>query len=320
MVVEDRGSTTPEKETMEYFYKSFIAGGIAGMCAKTAVAPLDRIKILLLAHNRHYKNYGVFSGLRRIVQKESVLGLYKGNGAQMLRVFPLAAVRFGSFELYKTFLKNVIGTSHSVNFFAGSLAGITSVMMTYPLDIARARLAFQVTGEHIYSGIYDTLSCMFRTEGGVRALYKGLIPTILGMIPYGGLSFYTFEELKFLCLEYIPNICGRPDSSNSGGLVLTVPAKLVCGGIAIPVAQTISYPLDVVRRKMQLSMMSPETERFAEKGFITTLIMTYREDGIVRGLYRGMTINYMRAIPMGAVSFSTYELFKQIFGLDIGKS
>ncbi|GBO04757.1 Graves disease carrier, partial [Araneus ventricosus] len=218
------------------------------------------------------------------------------------------------------FLKNIIGTSHSVNFFAGSLAGITSVMMTYPLDIARARLAFQVTGEHVYSGIYDTLSCMFRTEGGVRALYKGFLPTILGMIPYGGLSFYTFEKLKFLCLEHIPNVCGRPDSGNSGGLVLTVPAKLVCGGIAIPVAQTVSYPLDVVRRKMQLSMMSPETERFAEKGFVTTLIMTYREDGIVRGLYRGMTINYLRAIPMGAVSFSTYELFKQIFGLHVGKS
>lgn len=45
---------------------------------------------------------GVFSGLRGIVQKESVMGLYKGNGAQMVRIFPYGAVQFVSFEIYKT--------------------------------------------------------------------------------------------------------------------------------------------------------------------------------------------------------------------------
>lgn len=53
--------------------------GVAGMCAKTAVAPLDRIKILLQAHSAHYKHLGVFSGLREIVQRESLVALYKGH-------------------------------------------------------------------------------------------------------------------------------------------------------------------------------------------------------------------------------------------------
>lgn len=75
--------------------------GVAGMCSKTTVAPLDRIKILLQAHSTHYKHLGVFSGLRHIVRKESFFALYKGNGAQMVRIFPYAAIQFTSFEIYK---------------------------------------------------------------------------------------------------------------------------------------------------------------------------------------------------------------------------
>lgn len=71
------------------------------MCSKTTVAPLDRIKILLQAHSVHYKHLGVFSGLRHIVHRESFVALYKGNGAQMVRIFPYAATQFTAFEIYK---------------------------------------------------------------------------------------------------------------------------------------------------------------------------------------------------------------------------
>ena len=47
-----------------------------------------------------------------------------------------------------------------------------------------------------------------------------------------------------------------------GGLVLTVPAKLLCGGFAGAIAQTFSYPLDVTRRRMQLAYMDPATAKF----------------------------------------------------------
>lgn len=53
-------------------------------------------------------------------------------------------------------------------------------------------------------------------------------------------------------------------------------------------------------------------------GMVQTLTIIYRENGILRGLYRGMSINYLRAIPMVAVSFSTYEVMKQALNLDTG--
>lgn len=164
----------------------FVITGIAGMCSKTAVAPLDRVKILLQAHQTHYKNDGVFSGLMNIVKRESFIALYKGNGAQMVRIFPYAATQFTAFEVYKKYFSNFLGPTpyitHSDKFFAGACAGLTAVSLTYPLDTIRARLAFQITGEHKYTGILHTASSILREEGGVRALYRGFLPTLVGMV------------------------------------------------------------------------------------------------------------------------------------------
>uniref|UniRef100_A0A182Y6X8 Uncharacterized protein n=1 Tax=Anopheles stephensi TaxID=30069 RepID=A0A182Y6X8_ANOST len=295
--------------------------GVAGMCSKTAVAPLDRIKILLQAHSIHYKHLGVFSGLKHIVKKESFFALYKGNGAQMVRIFPYAATQFTAFEVYKKYLGKALGTNlpikHADKFIAGAAAGVTAVTLTYPLDTIRARLAFQVTGEHRYNGIVHTAVTIFRTEGGLRALYRGFVPTLMGMVPYAGFSFYCFEMLKFVCMKYAPGFTCKKCDRNTGGLVLCVPAKLLCGGFAGAVAQSFSYPLDVTRRRMQLAMMNPETAKFG-MGMWKTLSIIYNENGIMKGLYRGMSINYLRAIPMVAVSFSTYEVLKQALKLDTG--
>ena len=300
------------KLTAEFVAKSFLAGGVAGMCAKTSVAPLDRIKILLQAQSVHYRDLSVPAGLLKIVQQENFLALFKGNGAQMVRIFPYGALQFTSFEVFKKLLPTLkisalSKDSHGMKFVAGSLAGIVSVTATFPLDTIRARLAFQVSGETQYRGIIHAGTVIFRQEGGVAGLYRGLVPTLIGIIPYAGLSFYCFELLKVFLLKH----CSWARTSQTDGEVqLTVPAKLLCGGLAGAFSQTASYPLDVTRRRMQLGQF--------QGGMVSVLVETYKQDGIVRGLFRGMSINYMRAIPMTAVSFSVYEMVKQLMGLQTG--
>lgn len=242
----------------------------------------------------------------------------------MVRIFPYAAVQYLSFEIYKRGLSLFFKESesgkvnHKLKFFAGSMAGVTSAMMTYPLDLVRARLATHVTqtveGIKFPTTIVGTLIHVFQNEGKIVGLYRGITPTVLAMIPYGGCNFYMFERLKHLSIEYLPTVCGY---EKDGKIVLNIPSKLVCGGIAGAIGQTTIYPLDVARRRMQLSMTSSETKKFSE-GLFKTLAITYRDYGIVRGLYRGMSINYIRAIPMVAVSFSTYEVMKQMLGLETG--
>ncbi|XP_076223441.1 solute carrier family 25 member 16 isoform X2 [Nomia melanderi] len=289
------------------------------MCSKTTVAPLDRIKILLQAHNKHYKHLGVFSGLKEIIRREKFIALYKGNLAQMIRIFPYAATQFTSYELYKKRLA-AIPEMHllSHEFVAGSAASLTAVTLTYPLDTIRVRLAFQVTGEHLYTGIVNAGIIMFKQEGGIRAFFKGFCPNVICIIPYGGLVFYIFEKLKYLCMKYASNYLCKESDKAAGELILTIPAKLFCGGTAGAVGQTICYPLDVTRRRMQLAMMNPSTHKYSNS-MLQTIRMIYQENGIVKGLYRGMSINYLRAVPMLSVSFTTNEVMKQILNLNVGK-
>ncbi|MBN3324375.1 GDC protein, partial [Atractosteus spatula] len=298
-----------------YWIRSFISGGVAGCCAKTTIAPLDRVKILLQAQNPHYKHLGVFETLCAVPKKEGFLGLYKGNGAMMVRIFPYGAIQFMAFDHYKQFLSKKLGISgHVHRLMAGSMAGMTAVICTYPLDVVRARLAFQVKGEHRYTGIAHAFQTIYRQEGGVLGFYRGLTPTIIGMAPYAGFSFFTFGTLKSLGLIHAPELLGKPSLDNPDVLVLKTHVNLLCGGIAGAIAQTISYPLDVVRRRMQLGIVLPDSDKCLT--LTNTLKHVYKQYGIKRGLYRGLSLNYIRCVPSQAVAFTTYELMKQILHLN----
>ena len=284
--------------------KSFIAGGIAGCAAKTTTAPMDRFKILLQGRHDLYKSYNVWQGMRAIVRHEGFLGLFKGNGAMMVRVYPYAGIQFLSYEQYIRLTKPYFSSQNHLNkLVSGSLAGITAVLFTYPLDLVRAKLAFQVDHKH-YKGITHTLVTIVRNEGGVLSLYRGIVPSTLGMIPYAGLSFYSYEVVKSFMLRNL-KFC----TSNSSG-TLTVPANFVCGGLAGAVAQSCSYPLDVARRNMQLTR-AQDHHRHNLRATLKHINKKYGK----KGFFRGLSINYYRAIPARAVAFTVYEQLKQVFNV-----
>ncbi|CAD5122413.1 unnamed protein product [Dimorphilus gyrociliatus] len=238
----------------------------------------------------------------------------------MIRIFPYAAIQFTSYEFYKPLALNTFGPGHISRLVPGALAGLTAVLFTYPLDIIRARLAFQGSDTRIYKGIIHALSCMITEDSGIRGFYRGITATIFGMVPYAGLSFYCFETLKVQLLTNAPEIFGSDNPNKENSKVLSIPAKLMCGAISGAFAQTVSYPLDVVRRKMQLAIMYPPEQQYLFRSCSSTLKYVYIKYGVVNGLYRGLTVNYMKAAPMVAVSFSTYEVMKQFLGLDTAVS
>ncbi|KAM8860363.1 solute carrier family 25 member 16 isoform 3-T3 [Spinachia spinachia] len=197
---------------------------------------------------------------------------------------------------------------------AGSMAGMTAVICTYPLDVIRARLAFQVTGEHGYTGIANAFHTIYLKEGGVSGFYRGLIPTLIGMAPYAGFSFFTFGTLKSLGLKHFPEVVGRPSSDNPDVLVLKTKVNLLCGGVAGAIAQAISYPLDVARRRMQLGFVLPDSDKCVSMR--KTLMYVYSKFGVKKGLYRGLSLNFIRCVPSQAVAFTTYEFMKQTLHLN----
>ncbi|XP_071491774.1 solute carrier family 25 member 16-like [Diadema antillarum] len=230
--------------------------------------------------------------------QEGYLALYKGNGAMMVRIFPYGAIQFVTYEWCKEKTQNKL--------LSGSLAGLAAVICTYPLDMIRARLAYQHIGERRYRGIIHTFRKIYYQEGQFKGLYRGVTPTLLGMIPYAGTAFYTYEMTKVFLLTRGPPMLSKPSPTEPGERVLIIPANLCVGGVAGAIAQTITYPLDVVRRIMQLGTMVPHASNY----ILQNLMTVYNEQG-VRGLYRGLTINYLRAIPAAAVSFTVFEKMKQ---------
>eukprot|EP00055_Hartaetosiga_balthica_P007246 m.24580 g.24580 ORF g.24580 m.24580 type:complete len:301 (+) comp5671_c0_seq1:106-1008(+) len=281
--------------------RNFIAGGLTGCVAKSVVAPLDRLKILLQGAHPQYKQFGAMTGLQAIVRQEGYMALYRGNGTQMLRIFPYAAVQFFTFEHAKRFYASHLGFSPLTSFLGGSTAGICSVFSTYPLDFLRSRMAFSV---NVNPSLSSTIVTIFKTEG-VGAFFRGLKPTIAGMIPYGGVSFLSYDYIKSFLLSF-PSL--RRNEMDMYHLA-TVP-NLICGGLAGAIAQTVSYPLDVVRRRMQLDMHELH-EKPKYKGIVHALRSIHAENGF-RSTFRGLSINYIREIPQAGVAYTIYELFKRL--------
>lgn len=165
-----RGGTSSkdeEESLLAHFNaRTFVSGGLAGSVAKTLVAPIDRVKILLQVHSTHYEGYSIFSTFYQVVRQEGPLALYNGNGAQLLRIFPYAAMQFTSYELYKSLNRRFFGekSNRVLNSVAcGSLAGITAVTVTYPLDVIR-KISFSLvmSFSNIYASKTSNLTHFYR--------------------------------------------------------------------------------------------------------------------------------------------------------------
>lgn len=293
-----RCASVSVRDTLPTYAKELIAGGAAGGIAKTIVAPLERVKILYQIRYQNVQFLGVVKSLRFIRKKEGFLGFYKGNGASVIRVVPYAALHFMTYEQYRRLIINHYpwaSPGAGVDLLAGSMAGGTAVLCTYPLDLARTRLAYQVrdvsTSATIYKGIGDVFSKALK-ESGFRGLYRGVGPTLYGMLPYAGLKFYIYEKLK----SSLPSECQS-----------SIFSKLACGAVAGLTGQTIIYPLDVVRRQMQVQ--SPD---FLKQGYSSTLdgLLTVIRTQGVRQLYAGLSINHIKLVPSVAIGFATYDALK----------
>lgn len=296
-------------EGMPLFAKELIAGGVAGGVAKTVVAPLERVKILFQTRRAEYHSAGLLGSFSKIAKTEGALGFYRGNGASVARIVPYAALHYMAYEQYRRWIAYSfpeIGGGPILDLVAGSFSGGTAVLFTYPLDLVRTKLAYQVVGtpklnvkgiiasEEAYKGILDCFSKTYR-GAGLRGLYRGVAPSLYGIFPYAGLKFYFYEEMK-----------SRVPEEHKKGIMV----KLVCGSIAGLLGQTFTYPLDVVRRQMQVQQLS--TSNSTEmKGTMESLVMIARKQGY-KQLFSGLSINYLKVVPSVAIGFTVYDTMKAL--------
>ncbi|CAM8984764.1 unnamed protein product [Rhodiola kirilowii] len=309
--------------------KSLIAGGVAGGVSRTAVAPLERMKILLQVQNSHNVRYsGTVQGLKYVWRNEGFRGLFKGNGANCARIIPNSAVKFLSYEqaskgllhLYQQQTGNEDAELTPIlRLSAGAIAGIIGMSATYPMDLARGRLTVQTENSpNQYRGMFHALSSVLRQEGP-RALYKGWLPSVMGVIPYAGLNFGMYESLKAWLIKTRP--FGLVEDTE-----LSVPTRLACGAVAGTFGQTVAYPFDVIRRRMQMvgwkgaaSFVTGDSRHMSAvqyNGMVDAFRKTVRNEGF-GALFKGVVPNSVKVVPSIAIAFVTYEMVKDVLGVEI---
>lgn len=241
------------------FAKDFIAGGVAAAISKTAVAPIERVKLLLqvqhiskqIAEDQRYK--GMVDCFVRIPKEQGFLSYWRGNFANVIRYFPTQALNFAFKDKYKqVFLGGVDKNTQFGRYFLGNLAsggaaGATSLCFVYPLDFARTRLAADVGkagGEREFSGLGNCLSKIFKADG-LSGLYRGFGVSVQGIIIYRAAYFGFYDTARGML----------PDPKKTPFLVSWGIAQAVT-----TVAGIVSYPFDTVRRRMMMQSGRAKSE------------------------------------------------------------
>lgn len=184
--------------------KYFIAGGIAGATSRTATAPLDRLKVALQVQTTRAS---IVPAIKKIWKEGGFLGFFRGNGLNVVKVTPESAIKFYAYES----LKNIIGDGRgkdkgdigaSGRLLAGGMAGAVAQSAIYPLELVKTRLqTCECEGGKVPK--LGKLTKDIWVQEGPRAFYKGLVPSLLGIIPYAGIELAAYETLKDMSKTYI---------------------------------------------------------------------------------------------------------------------
>ncbi|KAJ7949965.1 Mitochondrial carrier protein [Quillaja saponaria] len=269
----------------------FFAGAVAGAAAKTVTAPLDRIKLLMQTHGVRVgqesakKAIGFIEAITLIGKEEGIKGYWKGNLPQVIRIIPYSAVQLFSYEIYKKLFRGKNGELSVVGrLAAGAFAGMTSTSITYPLDVLRLRLAVE-PGCRTMS---EVALNMLREEG-VASFYYGLGPSLIAIAPYIAVNFCIFDLVKKALPEKYQK---RTETSLLTAVLSASLATLTC------------YPLDTVRRQMQLKGTPYKAVLDALPGIV-------ERDGLI-GLYRGFLPNALKTLPNSSIRLTTYDIVKRL--------
>ncbi|KAJ0699644.1 putative mitochondrial carrier protein [Helianthus annuus] len=269
----------------------FAAGALSGAAAKTVTAPLDRIKLIMQTHGLRVgqesakKAIGFMQAFVSVGKQEGIKGYWKGNFAQVVRVLPYSAVQLFAYDTYKRLFR---GTDSELSLIgrlaAGACAGMTSTFVTYPLDVLRLRLAVDPG----YQTMTDVFVKMLKEEG-LGSFYRGLGPSLIGIAPYVSVNFCVFDLVKKSLPEKFRN---------------KSEASIVTAFVAASIATLTCYPLDTVRRQMQMRGTPYKSVLDAFPGIVA-------RDGVA-GLYRGFVPNALKTLPNSSIKLTIFDGMKRL--------
>lgn len=299
------------------FLVDFAAGGISGAVAKTATAPIERVKLIIQTQDANPKiksgevaRYtGIGNCFTRVYQEQGLKAFWRGNFTNVIRYFPTQAFNFAFKDQIKALFpkyssKKEFGMYFLVNMASGGLAGAGSLCIVYPLDYARTRLASDVgAGQKSFNGLADCLVKTARGPSGVLGLYNGFGVSVAGIIPYRGVYFGMYDSLAGI----------NPFRTDSG--LIGLASKFAIAQATAITAGYASYPFDTIRRRLQMQSEKPKSE-WLYKGTADCFAKIIKEEG-ASALFKGAGANALRTVG-SALVLVLYGEIKAAFGFEGG--
>ncbi|KAF9171507.1 mitochondrial thiamine pyrophosphate transporter [Mortierella sp. AD011] len=305
---------------------------------------------------------GMFSGIATIAREEGIKGLWKGNMAAEYLYLTYGGIQFLIYQQTKAFLSwtgelsarraaslnlggtplylihTVANSSAAQSFISGATAGIMATACTYPFDLLRTRFAVQ-RDVKIYTSVPQAFQHIFRKEG-ISGFYKGMSPALIQVIPYMGVMFGSYDALKQLAAWLKTNSkiasLSQQDSKSelskeikSIGQILLGLEDMLCGATAGVISKTTVYPLDMVRKRLQVqgsdqqkanmgvlpsssrsSIKSSTIPKAAVQVLPTSawksMVQIVSQEGYL-ALYKGLLPGLLKAAPASAVTFLVFS-------------
>ncbi|KAL6603861.1 hypothetical protein ACP70R_044222 [Stipagrostis hirtigluma subsp. patula] len=268
--------------------RRLVSGAIAGAVSRTCVAPLETIRTHLMVGSNGDSMTEVFQS---IMKTEGWTGLFRGNLVNVIRVAPSKAIELFAFDTAKKFLTPKADESPKTflppSLVAGALAGVSSTLCTYPLELIKTRLTIE---KDVYNNFLHAFVKIIQEEGPAE-LYRGLTPSLIGVVPYAATNYYAYDTLKKLYRKTFK----QEEISNI--------ATLLIGSAAGAISSTATFPLEVARKQMQAGAVY--------NNVFHALYCIMEKEGI-GGLYKGLGPSCIKLMPAAGISFMCYEACKKI--------
>lgn len=289
-------------------YDIMFAGAASGFITRATCQPLDVLKIRFqlqvepISKATASKYSSIPQAVTLICKEEGIKALWKGHiPAQCLSIV-YGLVQFWTFEVLtkRAYLANFNASYKPIiNFGCGAIAGCSATVASFPFDVVRTRLVAQSEQNKLYRNVASAFKYIIKNES-IFVFYRGLLPTFIQVAPHAGVQFMSYKIFDGLYRSLV-NI----DSS-----AFTFSGSIVSGSLAGLVAKTSIYPLDLVKKRMQIQGVAQHRREFGTvfvcKGMMDCFIKIYRVEGIL-GLFKGLNPSLLKAVATTAIHFSSYE-------------
>ncbi|KAL0414939.1 UNVERIFIED_CONTAM: putative mitochondrial adenine nucleotide transporter BTL1 [Sesamum latifolium] len=316
----------------------FLSGALAGAMTKAILAPLETIRSMILLslgfpggflnlnsmtswqyRGQEWWLFGsrnIYGSFVQIIEQQGWQGLWAGNAINMLRIVPTQAIELGTFEYVKRAVTSAqeksnqtgsqklnighLSLSFSLSWLspvavAGAAAGVVSTLVCHPLEVLKDRLT---VSPELYPNLSIAVHKIYK-DGGIGALYSGLSPTLIGMLPYSTCYYFMYETMK-------KSYCLAKKKES-----LTRAELLLVGALSGLTASTISFPLEVARKRLMVGALQGK----CPPHMAAALSEVVREEGLM-GLYRGWAASCLKVMPSSGITWMFYEAWKEILLAD----